>query len=117
MAWWLWALVGLVLVGVEVVTPGGFFVIFFGVAALVVAAEGKRDRRTGGLTLDPKKTERLLGATATPTPCPAGGVQTYPDPDLDPALYTARCTGTTSHNSFYGDGVVNALQAAQLGRR
>jgi membrane protein implicated in regulation of membrane protease activity len=38
MAWWLWALVGLVLVGVEVVTPGGFFVIFFGVAALVVAA-------------------------------------------------------------------------------
>ncbi|CAB4902637.1 unannotated protein [freshwater metagenome] len=88
-----------------------------GVAALVVAAEGRRDRRGGGVTLDPKRTERLLSSTATPTPCPAGGVQTYPDPDLDPALYTARCTGTTSHNSFYGDGVVNALEAARLGRR
>jgi inner membrane protein len=38
MSWWVWALVGLVLVGVEVVTPGGFFVIFFGLAALVVGA-------------------------------------------------------------------------------
>jgi inner membrane protein len=36
MAWWVWTLVGLALVGVEVVTPGGFFVIFFGLAALVV---------------------------------------------------------------------------------
>ncbi len=36
MIWWLWLVIGLVLVGVELVTPGGFFVIFFGVAALVV---------------------------------------------------------------------------------
>ena len=36
MIWWLWLVIGLVLVGVELMTPGGFFVLFFGVAALVV---------------------------------------------------------------------------------
>jgi membrane protein implicated in regulation of membrane protease activity len=35
--WWAWALLGLVLLGVEVFTPGGFFVLFFGVGALVVS--------------------------------------------------------------------------------
>jgi membrane protein implicated in regulation of membrane protease activity len=35
MAWWLWVLVGLALLGVEILTPGGFFILFFGVAALV----------------------------------------------------------------------------------
>lgn len=38
MAWWVWALTGLVLLVVEIVTPGGFFVVFFGIAALAVAA-------------------------------------------------------------------------------
>jgi subtilisin family serine protease len=86
-----------------------------GVAAVVVGEVGRKDRRTGGVALDPRVTERLLSATATPVPCPAGGVQTYPDPDLDPLLYTATCTGTTRHNSFYGDGSVNAFRAALLG--
>jgi membrane protein implicated in regulation of membrane protease activity len=34
--WWLWLLLGLVLLGVEMLTPGGFYFLFFGVAALVV---------------------------------------------------------------------------------
>ncbi|MEV4421051.1 S8 family serine peptidase [Patulibacter sp. NPDC049589] len=85
-----------------------------GVAALVVAAQGRRDRRNGGVTLDPRITERSLERTATPTACPAGGVQTYPDPELDPALYTATCVGPPGANSFFGAGSVNALQAAQL---
>jgi membrane protein implicated in regulation of membrane protease activity len=38
MTWWLWISLGLVLVAVELATPGGFFVIFFGVAALLVGA-------------------------------------------------------------------------------
>jgi inner membrane protein len=38
MAWWVWTLVGLVLLAVEIVTPGGFFVIFFGLAAIAVGA-------------------------------------------------------------------------------
>ena len=37
MPWWIWILIGLVLLGVEMVTPG-FFVFFFGVAALVIGA-------------------------------------------------------------------------------
>lgn len=36
MIWWYWLLLGLFLVGAEMLTPGGFFVIFFGVAALLI---------------------------------------------------------------------------------
>jgi membrane protein implicated in regulation of membrane protease activity len=37
MSWWLWVLVGIALLVVEVATPGGFFALFFGVGALFVA--------------------------------------------------------------------------------
>ena len=30
MTWWLWILLGLVLLGLELSTPGGFFIAFFG---------------------------------------------------------------------------------------
>jgi inner membrane protein len=36
MAWWVWVLVGLGLLAAELVTPGGFFAIFFGVAGVLV---------------------------------------------------------------------------------
>lgn len=36
MFWWVWVLLGLALLALEVFTPGGFFVLFFGVGALVV---------------------------------------------------------------------------------
>lgn len=36
MPWWLWVLMGLGLMLLEILTPGGFFVILFGVAAVVV---------------------------------------------------------------------------------
>ena len=36
MEWWLWIAVGLALTVAELVTPSGFFIIFFGVAALTV---------------------------------------------------------------------------------
>ena len=36
MEWWLWLAGGLALVVAEVVTPSGFFIIFFGLAALTV---------------------------------------------------------------------------------
>ena len=38
MDWWLWLLIGLALLAVELLTPGGFYVVFFGVGALVVGA-------------------------------------------------------------------------------
>jgi len=37
MTWWVWAVLGLVLAAGEILTPGGFFVVFFGLAGLVVA--------------------------------------------------------------------------------
>jgi inner membrane protein len=36
MPWWLWITAGVVLAALELATPGGFFIIFFGVAAIVV---------------------------------------------------------------------------------
>lgn len=36
MRWWIWVTLGLVLAAIELATPGGIFVIFFGIAALVV---------------------------------------------------------------------------------
>ncbi len=36
MAWWLWVFVGLALLALEILTPGGFVVLFFGAAAIVV---------------------------------------------------------------------------------
>lgn len=36
MTWWLWVILGFVLMGLELFTPGGFYVLFFGAGALVV---------------------------------------------------------------------------------
>jgi inner membrane protein len=38
MIWWYWLLLGLLLLGVEMMTPGGFYILFFGLAALIVGA-------------------------------------------------------------------------------
>lgn len=37
MVWWLWVIVGLTLLVLEMATPGGFFALFFGVGALAVS--------------------------------------------------------------------------------
>ena len=36
MEWWIWILLGLLLLVAELVTPGGFYFIFFGVGAIAV---------------------------------------------------------------------------------
>jgi membrane protein implicated in regulation of membrane protease activity len=38
MDWWLWLVAGFVLLVLELVTPSGFFIMFFGVGALVAGA-------------------------------------------------------------------------------
>jgi inner membrane protein len=38
MLWWHWLVVGLVLVALEMAAAGGFYVIFFGVAAIAISA-------------------------------------------------------------------------------
>ena len=88
-----------------------------GVAALIVAEYGKRDKRNGGVTMDPAQVERILKRTATDHACPPGGVQTYPGVPMPPEHdYTATCEGTPQRNGFYGDGIVDALGAVS-GRR
>lgn len=37
MLWWHWAVLGLSLAGLEILTPGGFYLIFFGLGGLAVA--------------------------------------------------------------------------------
>ena len=37
MMWWYWLLLGLILVALEMAAAGGFYIIFFGVSAIVVA--------------------------------------------------------------------------------
>jgi membrane protein implicated in regulation of membrane protease activity len=37
MTWWYWLVLGLVLVALEMASSGGFYIIFFGVAAIVVS--------------------------------------------------------------------------------
>jgi len=36
MVWWYWMVLGLILLGAEMTTPGGFYIIFFGLSALMV---------------------------------------------------------------------------------
>lgn len=37
MTWWMWAVVGFLLLAGELLTPGGFYILFFGVSGLCVA--------------------------------------------------------------------------------
>ena len=39
-SWWLWLLAGCILFVLELVTPGGFFIFFFGVGAILVGLVG-----------------------------------------------------------------------------
>jgi Subtilisin-like serine proteases len=90
-----------------------------GVAALIVSRYGKPDRLRGGLTLDPATVERILRSTATRTPCPPGGEYTYTrrvpqqDGSVDTVVTTHTCEGTTARNGFYGEGIVDALNAVR----
>lgn len=38
MTWWYWLFMGLILAGAEVLAPSGFYLLFFGIAALIVGA-------------------------------------------------------------------------------
>jgi hypothetical protein len=86
-----------------------------GVAALIVAQFGRRDRANAGLTLAPGKVEEVLKKTATDTPCPEQEPFVYP---FDTAgTFTATCEGNAQFNGFYGEGIVNADAAVGAGDR
>ncbi len=69
-----------------------------GVAALVISRYGHKDAR-GGLTMNPAAVLAKLTRSADKVACP-----------VRPASKAA-CTGTATRNSWYGQGIVNALAA------
>jgi lantibiotic leader peptide-processing serine protease len=73
-----------------------------GVAAVIVSEFGKRDKKMGGLELQPRKTERILRETAREHACPTP----------NPTEFGALCEGGPEYNGFYGFGIVDALSAA-----
>jgi subtilisin family serine protease len=91
-----------------------------GVVALIVSEFGHRDNRHGGLTLSPKRVERILRESATDHACPTPALQRY---DLNgngtvsssEAVYDALCEGSADRNGFYGDGIINADAAVSSG--
>jgi subtilisin family serine protease len=82
-----------------------------GVAALIVSQWGASQDL--GFGLDPAVTESLLRSTATPHACPEPRAFTYTRhlPTGQTVTATHTCEGPTEDNGFYGNGIVNALQA------
>jgi lantibiotic leader peptide-processing serine protease len=82
-----------------------------GVAALIVSQFGVDDpNHPGQLTLNPSITRDILYATAIDHACPDPRKFVHPDPTL-PGPYTAVCFGPPELNGFYGNGIVDALNA------
>ena len=86
-----------------------------GVAALIVSQYGTRDGRRGGLTLAPRKTERILVGSAAEHACPTPALQTYTN-EGRPDEFNALCEGTSAFNGFYGSGIVDANAAVTGGK-
>lgn len=89
-----------------------------GVAALIVSKYGHRDRRNGGLTLSPRRVEQILRGTATAKPCPSPRTVEYvwytqSGGEWQKRTSTQTCEGSKERNGFFGNGVVNALNAVQ----
>jgi subtilisin family serine protease len=80
-----------------------------GVAALVVERYGTEDG-DGGRSLAPAEVARIIAASATDHPCPAGGIEDYTDEGAPPEV-NAVCQGTPEYNGLYGEGIVDAAAA------
>jgi lantibiotic leader peptide-processing serine protease len=83
-----------------------------GVAALIISQFGT-GATAGDWTMAPADVEARLRDTATDTPCPEQNPFVYPDlVDADPNVpFEAFCDGSADFNGFYGDGIVDALNA------
>ncbi len=85
-----------------------------GVAALVVAQHGKKDKKHGGVGLNVNSTRNWLYKSAQPHACPMPRTFHYTRVTASGAVIEAdaTCTGSTRKNGFYGRGIVNAYAAA-----
>jgi lantibiotic leader peptide-processing serine protease len=87
-----------------------------GVAALIVSQYGHREGK--GISLHPLFTQAYLEASAMDTPCQSNqpdGTFSYAFVNR-PASFTAFCQGTPVYNGTYGHGIVDALNAVQIGK-
>ena len=87
-----------------------------GVAALIVSQYGHREGT--GISLHPLFTQAYLEASATDTPCQSNqpdGTFSYAFVNR-PASYLTFCQGTPVYNGVYGHGIVDALNAVQIGK-
>lgn len=90
-----------------------------GVAALIVSKYGRRDYRHGGLTLHPRLVERVLRGTATAKQCPSPRTVEYvwytqaDDGTWEKHTSTQTCEGWKHRNGFFGNGIVDALNAVR----
>ncbi|WP_254714955.1 S8 family serine peptidase [Actinomadura sp. NAK00032] len=85
-----------------------------GVAALIVSRYGHRDHRNGGLTLSPNTVERVLRGTATAKECPSPRTVEYVwYTSAGKQTSTQTCEGSKEQNGFFGNGIVDALNAVR----
>ncbi|MFI0352302.1 S8 family peptidase [Actinomadura sp. 9N407] len=89
-----------------------------GVVALIVSKYGKKDRATGGLTLDARVSEQILRRTANAKACPSPNTVEYVWYRLEDGKWvkytsTQTCEGSKSRNGFFGDGIIDALSAVR----
>ena len=89
-----------------------------GVAALIISKYGERDRRHGGLTMSPNSVERVLRGTATARECPSPRTTEYvwytkSGDEWAKNTSTQTCEGSKKQNGFFGNGVVDALNAVR----
>jgi lantibiotic leader peptide-processing serine protease len=84
-----------------------------GVAALIVSQFGSGTGAAFGLS--PATVESILETTATDHACPSvSSAELYPDlvgADPNVPFEDQVCVGTAAFNSWYGEGIVNALDA------
>jgi lantibiotic leader peptide-processing serine protease len=78
-----------------------------GVSALIVSEFGSLGPG-GGLTMNPSAVQSRLQSTATDHACPNPRLFVYPG---FPGTFDAYCDGGKGFNGFYGQGIVNALEA------
>jgi lantibiotic leader peptide-processing serine protease len=81
-----------------------------GTAALIVSVFGDSKNPQNG-KMRPGAVEAYLRQTADPQPCPSTLPPGYLDFTGSDSGATQVCQGGEGHNSWYGDGQVNALNA------